>query len=107
MDVSVTSLDGLLQKLFFVALVGAAMWIEHKLIAKRWKRYERARWTVGVATVFALAMPLWWAGLFDGATLLWLLAGFGVAGAVTAGLYTNEAADVNEQAQKQISTQVE
>jgi uncharacterized membrane protein len=94
-------------KLLYLVALALIIAGEHRLFARKWRRYERARWTMGVATVFVLAVPLGVAGLLDGVTLMWLLAGFGVAGAVTTGLYTNEAADVNEKARQKIAPTIE
>jgi hypothetical protein len=92
--------DHLVWKLGYLALVAAVIAIEHKRFARRWKRYERARWTMGVATVLGLATPLAMVGWMDWATWCWLMAGFGVAGAMTTLLYLNEGANVNAIARK-------
>ena len=94
-------------KILYLIALALAIAGEHWMFARKWRRYERARWTMGVATVFVLAAPLGVAGLLDGVTLMWLLVGFGVAGAVTTGLYTNEAANVNEQARREIARETE
>ncbi|RPI64476.1 MAG: hypothetical protein EHM48_00790 [Planctomycetaceae bacterium] len=94
-------------KILYLVALAPAIAGEHWMFARKWRRYERARWTMGVATVFVLAAPLGIIGLLDSVTLLWLLAGFGVAGAVTVGLYTDEAANVNEQARREIARETE
>jgi hypothetical protein len=94
--------ENLVWKLVYLALVSAAITIEHKRFARLWKRYERARWTMGVATVLGLAAPLAMAGWMDWETWCWLLAGFGMAGAVTTLLYLNEGANVNTIARRAI-----
>lgn len=94
--------DHLVWKLGYLVLVSVMIGIEHKRFARLWKRYERARWTMGVATVLGLAAPLVILGWMDWETWCWLLAGFGVAGAMTTLLYLNEAAHVNANARRAI-----
>src|SRR3989304_528546 len=88
------------RKLIYLAALAMAIAFEHHWFAARWKRYERARGAMGVATVLAMALPLAISGVLDLDTLAWLVAAFGVAGAVTTGLYINEAAEVNRRARE-------
>lgn len=88
-----TIFDYLGWKLLYLAVLAAVICAEHVAFAARWKRHELARRTLGIATVMVGAFPLAAAGLIDAATWLWLFAAFGVAGAVTAGLYTLRAAE--------------
>jgi len=75
-----------------VYFVGLALVIalEHWIFGRRWRRFELARRTMGIATVLGLAWPLVQVGVLDFCTWFLLVCGFGVAGAVTAGLYTWE-----------------
>jgi uncharacterized membrane protein len=90
-------------KICYLLALALIMAAEHGLFAARWKRYERARWTMGVFTIFVLAAPLALAGIIDLTTTLWLFAGFGIAGAVSAALYTDESASLNDEAKRKIT----
>jgi hypothetical protein len=77
-------------KIAYVAAVAVIVFVEHRIFSTRWRRRELARRTLGIATVLVLAFPLVIAGIFDLITYTWIWLGFGVAGALTALLYTNE-----------------
>lgn len=93
-------LDHLAQKTCYVIAVALVIAIEHKALASPWKRYEMSRWTLGIVTVMALSFPLVFLGGLDFSTWAWLMVGFGIAGAVTAGLYTNDKSKVNARARR-------
>lgn len=82
----------LLLQVFYIFLVILAVAIEHYLVGRAWKGYELARWTLGVATVMFLALPLALAGVIDFSTWLLIFFGFGFAGAITAGFAIHESA---------------
>lgn len=67
----------------YLALVGLLAWWAHRLYHERWQRRERARTTLGVLLVLGPALFLAALGRLDLLTALVILAGFGVAGAVT------------------------
>ena len=87
-------------KIVYLIFLGIVVALEHRWFSKAWQRYERARWVMGVLTVFVLALPLAIEGTFHMDTLAWLLVAFGVSGLVTIGLYVNEAAKVNRNARE-------
>ncbi len=80
----------LLPKASYIIALIIIISLEHHYLAARLKRHELARRTIGIATVFAAATPLAIIGVLDPHTLAWLFAGFGAAGAITAGMYTWE-----------------
>jgi threonine/homoserine efflux transporter RhtA len=84
--------ENLETKGLYLLVLAAITFVEHLLFAKRWKHQELARRTMGIATVLALALPLAIRGVIDANTWLTILFAFGVAGAVTAGLYKLEEA---------------
>ena len=66
--------------------------VEHRLFAYRWRHYELARRTMGIATVLAWALLLALNGHIDTYTWTIITVAFGIAGAMIGALYTNEAA---------------
>lgn len=72
---------------------------------------QRGRWwsldqpVKGVATVMALSLSLVILGGLDWVTWAWLLADFGIAGAVTGALYTHDKSKVNAQARRSTESQ--
>lgn len=88
--------------LLILALIIA---IEHRTVAYLWRRRWIARVTLGVATVMATAGVFVLTGTLDGPTWLFILFAFGVAGAVTAGLYAWEEATGAEQMRGKIDEQ--
>ena len=82
--------SNLLPKTVYLLIVAITCAVEHHYLAVRLKRHELARRTIGIATVFGLTVPLAVIGVLDPDTMLWLFAGFGSAGAITAALYTWE-----------------
>ena len=57
---------------------------------------------MGIATVLSLALPFVLLGVFDLDTYIWMWIAFGVAGAVTAALYTHERVSAGEEARRVI-----
>lgn len=75
----------------FCAVVGGVVAVEHQLFAHSWRRHELARRVMGIGTVMGLGL-LWVRRLSGVSAWLLLMAGFGSAGAVVAGMYTQETA---------------
>ena len=78
--------------LFAVALLAIAgiIAIEHHFLSNPLRRHEVTRRTIGVITVLAAALPLVALGLLDWTTWLFILFGFGAAGAADASLFKLE-----------------
>ena len=95
--------EDLFYKLVYIAALAIVIWAEHVVFAKPWKRNERARWVMGVATVMGLALFLVIAEMMDFQTWAWIFAAFGISGAITIGLYELEAANVNRRARETMS----
>ena len=72
--------------------LAAVIFIEHRLIAYRWRHYELARRTMGIATVLGWALLLALHGDIDLYSWIIVAVAFGIAGAMVGALYTNEAA---------------
>ncbi len=72
--------------LYWLAL-GIVIFVEHKFLARQFRRRELFRRTVGIATVMGGAYPLVEVGAIDRKTWGVLLGGFGIAGTITAGGY--------------------
>lgn len=91
----------------FLALAALALLIavEHRTVAYLWRRRWITRTTLGVATVMAVTGVLVLFGLLDARTWMFILFAFGVAGAVTAGLYAWEEATGAEQMRGKIDEQ--
>ncbi len=68
-------------------MLAVVIFVEHKILARQFRRRELFRRTVGIATVMGGAYPLVEAGAIDRKTWGVLLGGFGIAGTITAGGY--------------------
>lgn len=84
------------QHLVYLAAIAVIIPVEHWVFARRWKNYELARRTMGIATIMGLALPLALTGHLDWFTWLIIMAAFCIAGAITAGLYTHEQATADQ-----------
>lgn len=73
-------------------ILAAVIYLEHRKLAYRWRHYELARRTLGIATVMLGAFPLVCVGVLDPFTWLVIFVGFGIAGAIVGSLYTHKAA---------------
>jgi hypothetical protein len=87
-------------KLACLIAVGIVIAAEHQVFARRWEKYELARRTMGVATILLLSLPLTLAGMLDFATWEFIAAAFGVAGAITTGMYIDERSRLNAKARE-------
>ena len=76
--------------------LAAVIFTEHRLFAYRWRHYELARRTMGIATVLGWALLLALTGHIDPYTWTIIAVAFGIAGAMIGALYTNEAARQRE-----------
>ena len=76
--------------------LGAVILIEHRLFAYRWRHYELARRTLGIATVLFWALLLAIHGIINLYSWTIIAIAFGIAGALIGALYTNEAARQRE-----------
>lgn len=88
-------MDGQIDAKFIIIywiVLGAVVFIEHRVFAHRWRHYELARRTMGIATVMLGALPLVLTGIVDPLTWGILFIAFGVCGAIVGALYTHEAA---------------
>ena len=72
--------------------LATVIYIEHRLFAYRWRHYELARRTMGIATVLAWALILALCGIIDLYSWTVIAVAFGIVGAMIGALYTNEAA---------------
>jgi hypothetical protein len=97
----VTASQWYLAALCAVVLV-VAIYAEHRLLAAAWRRYERARVTLGTVTVLAAILPLAIAGALDWLTLAVVLVAFAIAGATTTGLYIHEEAQAEARRVEQL-----
>src|SRR4030067_3062328 len=88
----------LAQRLCYLIALALVIGGEHKVLARSWRHYEMSRWTLGVATVMGMSLPLVFLGGLDWVTWAWMAAGFGIAGAVTGALYTNDKTNINARA---------
>lgn len=78
--------------LYWIA-VSILVTIEHILLRERWRDFELARRTLGIATIMGGALPLAAAGIIDPYTWITLLVAFGIAGAIVGAMVTTENAD--------------
>jgi hypothetical protein len=74
----------------YLTTVAATIVAEHLTFGRWWKNNELARRTLGHATILAISLLFVTSGLFDLTTLLYLIAGTGVAGAITAAFAVHE-----------------
>jgi cyanate permease len=72
--------------LLYLAVVGAGNYLAYRRFNEQWSRRERARFVVGVLVVVLPALAGAVLGPFDLFTVLALLGGFGLAGALTIAL---------------------
>lgn len=66
-------------------VLALTIYLMSRRIHEAWKRQENHRWTLGYATVFALALPGVYLGYLDFATYATLFVGVGVAGMIKVG----------------------
>lgn len=72
--------------LLYLATVGAGTYLSYRRFNSKWGRRERARFVVGVLVVVLPALAGAVLGPLDLLTVLVLLGGFGLAGALTIAL---------------------
>jgi hypothetical protein len=70
--------------------------VEHLVLARRLKEYELVRRGIGIVTVLGAGLPLALMGIISIECWIFFLVAFGVAGAVTIGLYIWEAVGAGE-----------
>lgn len=66
----------------YLGAVGVAVWLEHRLVGRLWRKHELSRRIMGIVTVLGLAVPLLVAGVLDWGTWLIIVNGFVIAGII-------------------------
>lgn len=79
-------------KAAYLALLAIAIVCEHLLVYEPWRKHELARRVLGIGTVMAFALLLAIAGVIDVSTWAFIMAAFGVAGAITGALHISRQA---------------